>query len=130
MLSKTCEATLRRALAVARAEGAPKATCEHLLLALTKDPDGKAALRGCGADVERPRVRLALQADAEPSAEPTKEMAVEVMNVVQRAAGRARELGQEEITGADLLLALSAEQGSGAFHVLRGQGINAGSLSR
>ena len=55
MLSANLEQTLHRALAYANERRHEYATLEHLLLALTEDPDAVAVLRACGVDLERLR---------------------------------------------------------------------------
>lgn len=51
MLSKNLEISLHRALALAKKYRHEYATLEHLLYALTDDPDALSVLRGCGTDV-------------------------------------------------------------------------------
>ncbi len=55
MLSPNLEKTLHRALAYANERRHDFATLEHLLLALTEDPDAIAVMRACNVDVERLR---------------------------------------------------------------------------
>src|SRR5688572_8093902 len=52
MLSRNLEQTLHRALAFATERRHEYATLEHLLLALTDDPDAVAVMRACGVDGE------------------------------------------------------------------------------
>ena len=55
MLSEELEDTLRRALAIAGDHAHEFATLEHLLLAMTEDPDALSVLTGCKVDVEQLR---------------------------------------------------------------------------
>ena len=51
MLSKNLEISLHRALALAKKYRHEYATLEHLLYALTDDPDASAVMRGCGINM-------------------------------------------------------------------------------
>src|SRR5258708_30287470 len=53
MISKELEGTLNVALKEAKARRHEYVSLEHLLFALLKDKDGKAAIVACGGDVER-----------------------------------------------------------------------------
>ena len=53
MISKELEGTLNVALKEAKARRHEYVSLEHLLYALLKDKDGKAAIVACGGDVER-----------------------------------------------------------------------------
>jgi len=55
MLSPNLEKTLHRALGYANERRHDFATLEHLLLALTEDPDAIAVMRACNLDIERLR---------------------------------------------------------------------------
>lgn len=58
MLSPHLENTLHRALTLASSYKHEYATLEHLLLALTEDPDAVAVMRGCRVDVNDLRSKL------------------------------------------------------------------------
>ena len=53
MISKELEATLNAALKEAKSRRHEYVSLEHLLYALLKDKDGKAAIVACGGDMER-----------------------------------------------------------------------------
>ena len=53
MISKELEGTLNVALKEAKARRHEYVSLEHLLFALLKDKDGKAAIVACGGDIER-----------------------------------------------------------------------------
>jgi len=126
MLSRTLEKTLRRALALANARRHEYATLEHLLLALTEDPDAVAVLRACAVDIERLRDQLTdfldhdlqgLVVDGQVEAKPTSGF----QRVIQRAAIHVQSSGRSEVTGANVLVALFSERESHAVHFLHEQ---------
>jgi ATP-dependent Clp protease ATP-binding subunit ClpA len=126
MLSGNLEQSLHRALAYANERRHEYATLEHLLLALTEDQDAIAVLRACGVDVERLRGDLldyieneldGLVADAGDEAKPTAGF----QRVLQRAAIHVQSSGREEVTGANVLVAMFAERESHAVYFLQEQ---------
>ena len=126
MLSRNLEKTLHRALAYANERRHEYATLEHLLLALTEDQDAMAVLRACTVDVEKLRRELANYIDNElvnliaapvGDAKPTASF----QRVLQRAAIHVQSSGREEVTGANVLVALFAERESHAVFFLQEQ---------
>ena len=126
MLSRNLEKTLHRALAYANERRHEYATLEHLLLALTEDQDAMAVLRACTVDVEKLRRELANYVDNElvnliaapvGDAKPTASF----QRVLQRAAIHVQSSGREEVTGANVLVALFAERESHAVFFLQEQ---------
>ena len=126
MLSSNLEQTLHRALAVANERRHEYATLEHLLLALTEDSDSIAVLRACGIDIEQLRGSItdyidnelsslisALAGDAKPTAG--------FQRVLQRAAIHVQSSGREEVTGANVLVAMFSERESHAVYFLQQQ---------
>ncbi|HJO69147.1 MAG TPA: Clp protease N-terminal domain-containing protein, partial [Rhodospirillales bacterium] len=124
MLSRNLEKSLHRALAHATERRHEYATLEHLLLALTEDPDAVAVLRACGVDLddlrqnlaefidnEIPKLLSARMADPKPTAG--------FQRVVQRAAIHVQSSGREEVTGANVLVALFSERESHAVYFLQ-----------
>ena len=124
MLSRNLEQSLHRALAIATERRHEYATLEHLLLALTEDADAVAVLRACGVDLDQLRQHLtefidkeipdilsALEADPKPTAG--------FQRVVQRAAIHVQSSGREEVTGANVLVALFSERESHAVYYLQ-----------
>lgn len=63
MIGDHLQVTIARAADYARTAGHEYVTLEHLLLALTHDPEGREALLAVGADVERLRDELEMQLD-------------------------------------------------------------------
>ena len=126
MLSPNLEQTLHRALAYANERRHEYATLEHLLLALTEDQDAVAVLRACGVDMDRLRSDLSQYVDEELSglirrgevdAKPTAGF----QRVLQRAAIHVQSSGREEVTGANVLVAVFSERESHAVYYLQQQ---------
>ncbi|MEQ8964270.1 MAG: ATP-dependent Clp protease ATP-binding subunit ClpA [Azospirillaceae bacterium] len=126
MLSRNLEQTLHRALGFANDRRHEYATLEHLLLALTEDQDAVAVLRACGVDLDRLRNDLSTYLDNELSnlittrledAKPTAGF----QRVLQRAAIHVQSSGREEVTGANVLVALFSERESHAVYYLQEQ---------
>ncbi|HXV25143.1 MAG TPA: ATP-dependent Clp protease ATP-binding subunit ClpA [Alphaproteobacteria bacterium] len=126
MLSPNLEQTLHRALAYANSRRHEFATLEHLLLALTEDQDALSVLRACGVDVERLRRELTEYIENElanltgghiDDAKPTASF----QRVLQRAAIHVQSSGREQVTGANVLVAMFAERESHAVYFLQEQ---------
>jgi ATP-dependent Clp protease ATP-binding subunit ClpA len=126
MLSKNLEATLHRALDLATARRHEYATLEHLLLALTDDPDALAVMRSCGASTTDLQEQLVRYLDTElmnlinPTIEEAKPT-TGFQRVLQRAAIHVQSSGREEVTGANVLVALFSERESHAVFFLTEQ---------
>jgi ATP-dependent Clp protease ATP-binding subunit ClpA len=126
MLSRNLEKTLHRALAYANERRHEYATLEHLLLALTEDQDACAVLRACTVDLEKLRRELLNYVDnelgnlASSHAEDAKPTA-SFQRVLQRAAIHVQSSGREEVTGANVLVAMFAERESHAVYFLQEQ---------
>ncbi len=126
MLSANLEQTLHRALAYANERRHEYATLEHLLLSLTEDPDAVSVLRACGVDMERLREDIHDYIDNELAnlisvqlgdAKPTAGF----QRVLQRAAIHVQSSGREEVTGANVLVAMFSERESHAVYFLQEQ---------
>jgi ATP-dependent Clp protease ATP-binding subunit ClpA len=126
MLSANLEQTLHRALATANERRHEYATLEHLLIALTEDSDAIAVLRACSVDVDRLRQSLTEYIDNELTnlagnhlgdAKPTAGF----QRVLQRAAIHVQSSGREEVTGANVLVAMFSERESHAIFFLQEQ---------
>jgi ATP-dependent Clp protease ATP-binding subunit ClpA len=126
MLSKNLEQSLHRALGLANDKHHEYATLEHLLFALTDDQDALAVLRACGVDIDKLRADLAGYIDEEltnlvgSSSEEAKPTAG-FQRVVQRAVIHVQSSGREEVTGANVLVALLSERESHAVYFLQEQ---------
>ncbi|MDC1135378.1 ATP-dependent Clp protease ATP-binding subunit ClpA [Alphaproteobacteria bacterium] len=124
MLSEELEDTLRRALAIAGDHAHEFATLEHLLLAMTEDPDALSVLTGCKVDVEQLREMLQTHIDDEFAAivNPSENLEVQptsgFQRVVQRAIIHTQSSGRGPATGANILIALYSERESHAVWFL------------
>ncbi|WP_033406258.1 ATP-dependent Clp protease ATP-binding subunit ClpA [Kiloniella laminariae] len=126
MLSNNLEQTLHRALAYANERRHEYATLEHLLLSLTEDQDAIAVLKACGVALETLREDLLDYIDNDLSnlatihlgdAKPTAGF----QRVLQRAAIHVQSSGREEVTGANVLVAMFSERESHAIFFLQEQ---------
>ncbi len=124
--SQSLEASLHRALEYANERKHEYATLEHLLLSLLDDRDASGVLRACSVDIEALRTRLTEYLDAElgslvvkgpPEASPTQGF----QRVIHRAVVHVQSSGREEVTGANVLVAIFAERESHAAFFLQEQ---------
>jgi ATP-dependent Clp protease ATP-binding subunit ClpA len=124
--TRELEKTLHNALAEAARRTHEYATLEHLLLALASDTHALAVLKACNVDVEELGSQLghyldneltALKADASVDPSPTAGF----QRVVQRAILHVQSSGREEVTGANVLVALFSERESHAVFFLQQQ---------
>jgi ATP-dependent Clp protease ATP-binding subunit ClpA len=124
MLSRNLEQTLHRALSLASERKHEYATLEHLLLGLTEDSDAATVLRACGVDLDKLRGDLTefldkdlagLATDRPGDPKPTAGF----QRVVQRAAIHVQSSGRDEVTGANVLVALFSERESHAVYFLQ-----------
>ena len=124
--SNSLEKSLHRALALAGDRRHEYATLEHLLLALTEDNDAVAVLKACGVDVEALRQDLGshldddldgLIVDGDEGPKPTAGF----QRVIQRALIHVQSSGREEVTGANVLVAVFSERESHAVYYLQKQ---------
>jgi Glyoxalase superfamily protein/Clp amino terminal domain, pathogenicity island component len=133
--SRELESTLHRALADANHREHDYATLEHLLLALIDDLDASAVMKACNVDLGALKKNLANYVDNElrglansdgDDARPTSAF----QRVIQRAVTHVQWSGREEITGANVLVAIFAETESpavrllGEQHMTRQQAVN------
>ncbi|CCG42073.1 ATP-dependent Clp protease ATP-binding subunit ClpA [Magnetospirillum molischianum] len=124
MLSRNLEQSLHRALSHASERRHEYATLEHLLLSLTEDLDAVAVLRACNVSVEKLRSDLTDFLDTSlselvgPRGSDPKPTAG-FQRVVQRAAIHVQSSGREEVTGANVLVALFSERESHAVYFLQ-----------
>ncbi|MBF0332782.1 MAG: ATP-dependent Clp protease ATP-binding subunit ClpA [Alphaproteobacteria bacterium] len=124
MLSRNLEQSLHRALALATERRHEYATLEHLLLALTEDQDSMAVLRACNVDLDRLRRDLTEFVDTALSDLVTSRITdpkptAGFQRVVQRAAIHVQSSGREEVTGANVVVALFSERESHAVYFLQ-----------
>ncbi|ARJ66855.1 ATP-dependent Clp protease ATP-binding subunit ClpA [Magnetospirillum sp. ME-1] len=126
MLSRNLEQSLHRALSHASERRHEYATLEHLLLSLTDDQDAVAVLRACNVDLDKLKRDLSEFIDTNlselvsPRGTDPKPTAG-FQRVVQRAAIHVQSSGREEVTGANVIVALFSERESHAVYFLQSQ---------
>ncbi|MFC0199453.1 ATP-dependent Clp protease ATP-binding subunit ClpA [Paracoccus rhizosphaerae] len=123
--STSLEQAIHQALALANEHRHELATLEHLLLALTEEPDAVKVMRACNVDLEELRKTISdfieddlstLITDVDGSeAVPTAAF----QRVIQRAAIHVQSSGRQEVTGANVLVAIFAERESNAAYFLQ-----------
>ncbi len=129
MISKELEATLNFALKEAKTRRHEYVSLEHLLYALLRDKDGKAAIVACGGDVDRLRQSLeeffSGQLESLPEGwDQEPQQTLSFHRVLQRAVIHAQSAERKEINGGNVLIALYREPESYAIYLLEEQGIN------
>ena len=124
--SKELEQGLHRALVLANERHHEYSTLEHLLLALTEDTEAVAVMEACGVDLEKLRHNLTdyidneltgLIMDETEDCKPTAGF----QRVIQRAVIHVQSSGRDEVTGANVLVAMFAERESHAAYFLQEQ---------
>ena len=123
--STSLEQAIHAALALANEHHHELATLEHLLLALTDEPDAVKVMQACNVDLDELRRMLTefinddlstLITDIDGSeAVPTAAF----QRVIQRAAIHVQSSGRTEVTGANVLVAIFAERESNAAFFLQ-----------
>ncbi|MBO9709639.1 MAG: ATP-dependent Clp protease ATP-binding subunit ClpA [Caulobacter sp.] len=124
--SRPLEESLHRAVAYANQRKHEYATLEHLLLSLTDDDDAAGVMRACDVDLAALKKSLvnyldvelaSLVVDDEDDAKPTAGF----QRVIQRAVIHVQSSGREEVTGANVLVAIFSERESHAAYFLQEQ---------
>ncbi len=124
--SRSLENSLHRALAFANERHHEYATLEHLLLALIDDKDAAAVMRACNVSLDTLRRTLLAYIDNDlgnltvengEDAKPTAGF----QRVIQRAVIHVQSSGREEVSGANVLVAVFAERESHAAYFLQEQ---------
>ncbi|GAJ95994.1 ATP-dependent Clp protease ATP-binding subunit ClpA [Agrobacterium sp. SHOUNA12C] len=124
--SPSLEKALHQALTYANERHHEYATLEHLLLALVDDADAAAVMGACNVDLDALRKTLTEYVDNELSnlitgydedSKPTSGF----QRVIQRAVIHVQSSGREEVTGANVLVAIFAERESHAAFFLQEQ---------
>jgi ATP-dependent Clp protease ATP-binding subunit ClpA len=124
--SRSLEQSLHRALTSANERHHEYATLEHLLLSLIEDQDAAAVMRACSVDLDALKKSLVDYIDSElanlvgegnDDAKPTAGF----HRVIQRAVIHVQSSGREEVTGANVLVAIFAERESHAAYFLQEQ---------
>src|SRR5579871_589122 len=125
-LSRSLEQALHHAIKLASDRHHEYATLEHLLLALMDDTDASQVMKACNVDMEALRKTVqkyidedlaTLVMDESEEAKPTTGF----QRVVQRAVLHVQNSGRDEVTGANVLVALFTERESHAVYFLQEQ---------
>jgi ATP-dependent Clp protease ATP-binding subunit ClpA len=128
-LSRSLEQGLHRAIKLASDRHHEYATLEHLLLSLMDDADASQVMKACNVDTEALRRAVQKYVDDElvtlviedgEEAKPTTGF----QRVVQRAVLHVQNSGRDEVTGANVLVALFTERESHAVYFLHEQNMN------
>ena len=124
--ARELEQTLHNALAEASRRRHEYATLEHLLIALIDDEHASKVMSACGVNRDELRTSVkqyldhelgALIADSATDPTPTSGF----QRVVQRAILHVQSSGRDEVTGANVLVALFSERESYAVYFLQQQ---------
>ncbi len=129
MLNKELEFTLNQAFKDAKERRHEFMTVDHLLLALLDNPTAAAVLRACGADIERLRKQVREFVDNTTPLVPEGDdreiqPTLGFQRVLQRAVFHVQSSGKNEVTGANVLVAIFNEQDSQAIFFLGQQKIS------
>jgi ATP-dependent Clp protease ATP-binding subunit ClpA len=128
MLSKELETSLNYAFKDARERHHEFMTVEHLLLALLDNNAAADVLRACGANLDRLRKELREFLDETtpllpPNDDRDTQPTLGFQRVLQRAVFHVQSSGKNEVTGANVLVAIFSEQESQAVYFLKKQEI-------
>ena len=130
MLNKNLENTLSQAYQMAIEKRHEFLTVEHLLLALLDNPEALEVLTACKANVERLRTNL-IHFIKESSPIIPEDMqnretqpTVSFQRVLQRAVFQVQSSGKNEVSGANVLVAIFGEQESQAVFLLKQEDIS------
>ena len=124
--SRNLEKALHQALSLAGDRRHEYATLEHLLLALIDDTDASAVMRACSVDLPELKQTVLNYIDTEldnlvtgydEDSKPTAGF----QRVIQRAVIHVQSSGREEVSGANVLVAIFAERESHAAYFLQEQ---------
>ena len=124
--SRPLEETLHRAVSFANERRHEYATLEHLLLALIDDADASAVMKACNVDLVALKTALTLYVDTDLAALATSDgedakPTAGFQRVIQRAVIHVQSSGREEVSGANVLVAIFSERESHAAYFLQEQ---------
>ncbi|ENN91614.1 ATP-dependent Clp protease ATP-binding subunit ClpA [Bartonella schoenbuchensis] len=121
------EEVLHRALTIATQAQHEYATLEHLLLALLDDADASSVIHACQVDLEELRERLTnyiqSELDAQIKTDKDTKPTAFFQRVIQRAVIHAQSAGKDEVSGANVLVAIFSERESHAAYFLQEMGM-------
>ena len=124
--SRPLEETLHRAVHYANERRHEYATLEHLLLALIDDPDAANVMTACNVELVALKTALTLYVDTDLAALATSDgedakPTAGFQRVIQRAVIHVQSSGREEVSGANVLVAIFSERESHAAYFLQEQ---------
>src|SRR3984957_18844483 len=128
-LSRSLEQALHHAIKLASDRHHEYATLEHLLLALLDDTDASQVMKACNVDMDALRKSVqkyidedlsTLVMDESEEAKPTTGF----QRVVQRAVLHVQNSGRDEVTGANVLVALFTGREGHAVYFVKGENMN------
>ena len=124
--SRPLEETLHRAVSYANELRHEYATLEHLLLALIDDGDASGVMKACNVDLVALKTALTLYVDTDLAALATSDgedakPTAGFQRVIQRAVIHVQSSGREEVSGANVLVAIFSERESHAAYFLQEQ---------
>jgi ATP-dependent Clp protease ATP-binding subunit ClpA len=130
MIAQDLEVSLHMAFVEARQARHEFITVEHLLLALLDNPSAAEVLRACAVSIDDLRKTLSnFVADNTPTVAGTSEVDTQptlgFQRVIQRAIMHVQSAsnGKNEVTGANVLVAIFGEKDSHAVYYLHQQGV-------
>jgi len=126
MLSSNLEKTLRVSYNLAETHKHELVTLEHLLSALIDDTDALSVLMACGIDILKLKHQLKRfinedLSNLKDSFNGEPKLTTGFQRVLQRAAIHVQSCGREEVTGANIVVALFSEKESHAVYFLHQQ---------
>src|SRR5262245_14338978 len=122
--SRQLSASLARAHDYARAQGHRTVTLEHLLLALTDDPDAAAVLKASRVPTQRMAKEVSTYLAKLPNTQATEpEADTDLVRILDYAVAAAQQSRRREVNGAIVLAALVGEGRSAAAGILRSHGL-------
>jgi len=125
--TKSLEQAISKAFKIATEKKHQYVTLEHLLLALTDESDASNVMKACNVDVELLSENLEFYIDnelenivsTEKKSDP--QPTASFQRVIQRSIVHVQSSGKNEVTGANILVALFAERESHATYFLQEQ---------
>ena len=123
MFGRTLEQVLSAIFEFARAKRHRFVTLEHLLLALLDNPEARALLEACGANIERLRTSLDIYIEENtahmlPAEKQDIQPNLDFQIVMQHAIEEVKRAGGDTVTGVNVLLAIFSERDSQSVYFL------------
>ncbi len=136
MFNKELEFTLNRAFKEARQKRYEFLTIEHLLLALLDDQTAREILFACEVDLDELRQELEQHLELyvpilpEENDDDSKDIqqTLSFQRAMQRAVFHVQSSGREEVSGANVLVAIFSEKESHAVYFMNKQGVTRGQV--